>query len=40
VLANAVETTGSLDLDRLAAYLRDHSFQIVIGELSFAQDGE
>jgi branched-chain amino acid transport system substrate-binding protein len=40
VLANAVETTGSLDQDQLAAYLRDHSFQTVIGELSFAQDGE
>jgi branched-chain amino acid transport system substrate-binding protein len=40
VLANAVEMTESLDQDRLAAYLRDHSFQTVIGELSFAQDGE
>jgi len=40
VLASAIEATGSLDQDRLAAYLRDHSFQTVIGELSFAQDGE
>jgi branched-chain amino acid transport system substrate-binding protein len=40
VLANAVATTGSLDQDRLAAYLRDPSFQTVIGELWFAQDGE
>ena len=31
VLADAVETTGSLEQDRLAAYLRDHSFQTVIG---------
>jgi branched-chain amino acid transport system substrate-binding protein len=40
MLANAVATTGTLDQDRLAAYLRDPSFQTVIGELSFAQDGE
>ena len=31
VLVDAVETTGSLEQDRLAAYLRDHSFQTVIG---------
>jgi branched-chain amino acid transport system substrate-binding protein len=40
VLATAVEATGSLDQERLAAYLRGHSFQTVIGEFSFAQDGE
>jgi branched-chain amino acid transport system substrate-binding protein len=40
VLATAVEATGSLDQERLAAYLRDHSFRTVIGEFSFARDGE
>jgi branched-chain amino acid transport system substrate-binding protein len=40
VLATAVEATGSLDQERLAAYLRDHSFRTVIGEFGFAQDGE
>jgi branched-chain amino acid transport system substrate-binding protein len=40
VLATAVEATGSLDQERLATYLHDHSFQTVVGEFSFAQDGE
>jgi branched-chain amino acid transport system substrate-binding protein len=40
VLATAVEATGTLDQERLAAYLRDHSFRTVIGEFSFAPDGE
>ncbi len=40
VLAKAVEETKSLDHDKLAEYIRTHSFQTVAGELAFGKDGE
>jgi branched-chain amino acid transport system substrate-binding protein len=40
VLAKAVEETKSLDHDKLAAYVREHSFQTVAGEIAFGSDGE
>jgi branched-chain amino acid transport system substrate-binding protein len=40
VLAQAVADTKSLDHDKLAAYLKSHSFKTVVGEISFGKDGE
>jgi branched-chain amino acid transport system substrate-binding protein len=40
VLAQAVTETRSLDHDKLAAYMHGHSFKTVVGEISFAADGE
>ncbi|HWP27197.1 MAG TPA: amino acid ABC transporter substrate-binding protein [Xanthobacteraceae bacterium] len=40
VLAQAVTETKSLDHDKLAAYLKSHSFKTVVGEISFGKDGE
>jgi len=40
VLAKAVAETKSLDHDKLASYVHGHSFQTVVGELSFGNDGE
>lgn len=39
VLAQAVEATGSLDHDRIAAYIRSNSFQTVVGDIAY-KDGE
>jgi branched-chain amino acid transport system substrate-binding protein len=40
VLAEAVMATKGLDHDKLAAYLRAHTFQTVAGEIKFGPDGE
>ena len=40
ILAKAVTETKSLDDDKLAAYLRDHNFDTVIGPIKFGENGE
>ena len=40
VLQQAVEGTKSLDQDKLAEYLRGHSFKTVIGNIAFGANGE
>ena len=40
VLQQAVEGTKSLDQDKLAEYLRTHTFKTVAGDVKFAKDGE
>jgi branched-chain amino acid transport system substrate-binding protein len=40
VLGDAVTATKSLDQGKLAAYLRNHSFKTVIGEIKFGPNGE
>lgn len=40
VLANAVEGAKGLDQDKLADWLRGHTFKTVMGDLAFGQDGE
>lgn len=40
VLAQAVEGTKSLDHVQLAAYMRDHTFSTVVGDVKFGKDGE
>jgi branched-chain amino acid transport system substrate-binding protein len=40
VLAQAVTETKSLDHDKLAAYVHNHTFQTVVGEIGFGKDGE
>ena len=39
VLAQAVETTRSLDQAKLADYIHRHSFYTVVGEINYAPDG-
>jgi branched-chain amino acid transport system substrate-binding protein len=40
VLAKAVEATGSLDQDMLADYMHRHTFDTVVGKITFGKDGE
>ena len=40
ILAQAITDTKSLDHDKLAQYIHSHSFNTVVGELSFGADGE
>src|ERR1700739_4379347 len=40
ILDQAVTATKSLDHEVLAKYIHSHSFQTVVGELSFGKDGE
>jgi len=40
VLQQAVEGTKSLDQDKLADYLRSHTFKTVVGDVKFGPDGE
>jgi len=40
VLADAVTATHSLDHDRIATYIRTHSFKTVGGDVTFGKDGE
>jgi branched-chain amino acid transport system substrate-binding protein len=40
ILAKAVTATNSLDDAKLAAYLRDNSFDTVIGPIKFGENGE
>jgi branched-chain amino acid transport system substrate-binding protein len=40
ILAKAITETSSLDDDRLADYIRTHTFDTVIGPIAFGPDGE
>ncbi len=40
VLQQAVEGTKGLDQDKLADYLRSHTFKTVVGDVKFGPDGE
>jgi branched-chain amino acid transport system substrate-binding protein len=40
VLAAAVEGTKSLDAEKIASYLHDHTVSTVVGEIAFGPDGE
>ncbi|HVA11845.1 MAG TPA: amino acid ABC transporter substrate-binding protein [Stellaceae bacterium] len=40
VLQQAVEGTKSLDQDKLADYIRSHTFKTVFGDIKFGKDGE
>jgi branched-chain amino acid transport system substrate-binding protein len=40
ILAKAVTETGSLDDDKLADYIRTHTFDTVIGPIEFGDNGE
>jgi branched-chain amino acid transport system substrate-binding protein len=40
VLAQAIGAVGSLDQKQLAAYIRSHSFDTVVGNVSYAPNGE
>ncbi len=40
VLADAVEGTHGLDQDKLADYMRNHTFKTIMGDIAFGPDGE
>jgi branched-chain amino acid transport system substrate-binding protein len=40
VLAQAIEATKSLDDKKLAEYIHAHTFQTVVGDVKFGEDGE
>ena len=40
VLGDAVEAVGSLDQEALANYIRDHTFETVVGPVKFGPNGE
>jgi branched-chain amino acid transport system substrate-binding protein len=40
VLQQAVEGVGGLDQDKLADYLRSHTFKTVVGDIKFGPTGE
>jgi branched-chain amino acid transport system substrate-binding protein len=40
VLGDAVEGTKSLDQDKLADYIRSHTFKTVVGDVAFGEKGE
>ena len=40
VLQQAVEATKSLDQDKLAAYMHEHAFKTVVGDIKFGANGE
>ncbi len=40
VLGQAVDGAKGLDQDKIAAYLRDNTFQTVMGDIKFGEDGE
>jgi branched-chain amino acid transport system substrate-binding protein len=40
VLADAIEGAESLDQDKLADYIRSHSFKTIVGEVAYGKDGE
>ena len=40
VLQQAIEGTGGLDQDKLADYMRSHTFKTVAGDIQFGQNGE
>jgi len=40
VIADAVTAVGSLDEDKIAAYIHGHAFKTIVGDISFGPDGE
>ena len=40
ILGDAVEATKTLDEDKIAQYIHSHSFQTIVGDISFGADGE
>src|SRR5262249_37317681 len=40
VLGDAVEGTKSLDQDKIADYIRTHTFKTVVGDVAFGEKGE
>jgi branched-chain amino acid transport system substrate-binding protein len=40
VLGQAIEGTKSLDQDKLADYLRTHTFHTIVGDIAFGANGE
>jgi branched-chain amino acid transport system substrate-binding protein len=40
VLADAVEGAKTLDQDKLAAYIHNHPFKTIVGDIAFGKDGE
>jgi branched-chain amino acid transport system substrate-binding protein len=40
VLQQAIEGTGGLDQDKLADYLRSHTFKTIVGDVKFGSNGE
>lgn len=40
ILGDAITAVGSLDEEKLAQYMHDHSFKTVVGDISFGPDGE
>jgi branched-chain amino acid transport system substrate-binding protein len=40
VLGEAVESTKSLDQDKIADYIRSHTFKTVVGDVAFGKKGE
>ena len=40
VLGQAVEGTKGLDQDKLAEYIRSHTFKTVVGDVAFGEKGE
>jgi branched-chain amino acid transport system substrate-binding protein len=40
VLADAVEGAKGLDQDKIADWLRSHTFKTVMGDIAFGEDGE
>jgi branched-chain amino acid transport system substrate-binding protein len=40
LLAQAIESTGSIDDGKLADYLRSHTLKTIIGDVTFGKDGE
>jgi branched-chain amino acid transport system substrate-binding protein len=40
VLGEAIENTKGLDQDKIAEYIRSHSFKTVVGDVAFGEKGE
>jgi len=40
VLGEAIDGTQSLDQTKLADYIRSHTFQTIVGDVTFGKDGE
>ena len=40
VLSEAIENTKGLDQEKIAEYIRSHSFKTVVGDVAFGEKGE
>ncbi|HZB90062.1 MAG TPA: amino acid ABC transporter substrate-binding protein [Stellaceae bacterium] len=40
ILADAIEATKTLDQDKLADYIRTHTFKTIVGDIAYGKDGE